>query len=462
MKNPGDVLLVACYEMGHQPLSLASPLGLLRSAGFPASGIDASVEKIPTSRVAQAKFVGIAVPMHTAMCFGIEIARKVREFNPQAYVCFYGLYASLNAVFLLERYANSVIGGEYEESLLRVVRELSDGEWKQSEPGPPGDVTTPILERIPFVTPDRNGLPDLEVYARMETGSESKLAGYVETTRGCLHKCLHCPITSVYEGRFFVVPSEIVLEDIRQLVAQGAAHITFGDPDFLNGPGHSLEVVKRMHDEFPDLSFDITTRVEHILEFADVFDTLKQNGCTFVVSAIESVSDLVLERLTKGHTAADIARALDVLRGADIPMRPSLVAFTPWINLRDYARMLDFVEKNGLVDHIDPVQYTIRLLVPPGSALLRASGTSEWIGPLDEEGFTYRWDHSDRRVDELHSRVSEIVACAADRDQDPFVTFHEIRSLVAEFCGDSPHGVADFPDTLDRPRIPRLTEPWFC
>jgi len=41
-------------------------------------------------------------------------------------------------------------------------------------------------------------------------------------------------------------------------VAAGATHITFGDPDFLNGPGHALKVVRAAHAEFPRLTFDFT------------------------------------------------------------------------------------------------------------------------------------------------------------------------------------------------------------
>ncbi len=84
---------------------------------------------------------------------------------------------------------------------------------------------------------------------------EERIAGHVEATRGCLHMCRHCPIPSVYEGRFFVVQADVVLEDIRRQVAAGARHITFGDADFLNGPGHVMEIVRRMHAEHPALTF---------------------------------------------------------------------------------------------------------------------------------------------------------------------------------------------------------------
>jgi radical SAM superfamily enzyme YgiQ (UPF0313 family) len=103
-------------------------------------------------------------------------------------------------------------------------------------------------------------LPDR--YARLETNGKALLAGYTETTRGCKHTCLHCPITPIYNGRFFAIPAEIVLADIRSQVNQGVSHITFGDPDFFNGPGHAMRITRALHEEFPDITFDATIKIE--------------------------------------------------------------------------------------------------------------------------------------------------------------------------------------------------------
>lgn len=462
MKNPGDILLIACYELGHQPLSLASPLGFLARAGYAASGIDAAVERIPEERIARAKFIGIAVPMHTAMRVGMEIAERVRTINPGVHVCFYGLYAALNAEYLMTHGADSVIGGEYEQPLIDLIRGLETG----APAAVPGVTdrrrrSPPHLQRLPFAQPDRRALPPLKRYAHLDTGRETFKAGYVEASRGCLHTCLHCPITPVYRGRFFIVPVHIVLADIRQLVEMGARHITFGDPDFLNGPGHSLKMVRAMHAAFPDVTFDFTSRVEHILEREALFPEFRAQGCAFVVSAFESVSDLVLERLDKGHTRADIGKALDILEAAGIPVRPSFVAFTPWTTLADYIDMMDYVEQHGLIDHIDPVQYTIRLLIPPGSALLDRPDAHTWLGPLDAASFTYRWDHPDPRMDRLYNQVSRLVEEADRAKEDAAVTFYRIKTL-ARAAADRPPVEPATLLPLKRRRVPKLTESWFC
>ncbi|HQF71478.1 MAG TPA: CUAEP/CCAEP-tail radical SAM protein, partial [Promineifilum sp.] len=327
---PGDVLLLACYELGHQPLSLAWPAAVLRQAGLPVTVADLAVDALPREAVVRARFVGISVPMHTALRLGVRAAAEVRALNPTTHICFYGLYAWLNADYLLATAADAVLAGELEEELVAQARRVLDA--KPAEDNARADRR---LTRLALPTPDRAGLPPLSHYARYVEGGVARLAGTVEASRGCLHTCRHCPVVPVYGGRFFVVPAETVLADIRQQVAAGAEHITFGDPDFLNGPGHVLKIARALHAEFPRLTFDFTTKVEHIRQHRALFPELRALGASFVVSAFESVSDEVLARLHKGHTAADLDDALGVLAGAGLAVQPTWLPFTPWTTLDD-------------------------------------------------------------------------------------------------------------------------------
>jgi radical SAM superfamily enzyme YgiQ (UPF0313 family) len=459
--NP--VLLISCYEMGHQPAGIAMPAAFLRRAGFEVEAMDVSVQGFDTEKVMRAGFVGISVPMHTALRLGLRIAEQVRRINPSSHICFYGLYASLNANHLLDTVADSIIGGEFEESLLALVRAVDGGEpVNVNGVSTKNNSSAPLLARLGFSAPDRSALPQLERYAKLEHKGEQRLAGYVEASRGCLHHCTHCPIPPVYNGRFFAVKKEVVLEDIRRLAGAGARHITFGDPDFLNGPKHSLNICQAMHEEFPDLTFDFTAKVEHILKYRTLIPELARLGCIFVVSAVESLSENVLAHLEKGHTRADVAEALQILSDAGVALRPSFVSFTPWTTIDDFIDVIEFVEAHGLIDHVDPVQYCIRLLVPPGSLLLARPDTARWLGRLAQESFTYEWAHANPRMDELHKQVSALVEQAVQRNEDPAATFYRIRELAYQARGHQ-DSVRSMPDIAPlRLRPPRLTEAWFC
>lgn len=461
LREPGAVLLVSCYELGHRPLGVTAAAGFLRRAGFHPDALDLAVERLDRSKVRRAGLIAVSAPMHTALRLGVRAAERFRALAPSAHLCFHGLYASLNAEYLLREVCDSVIGGEIEEALVAWAEHLSGLRSRPIAGVRLRDRdAAPVIAKLRFESPGETALASPEPYARLERGGVLIPAGAVETSRGCLHRCRHCPIPSVYGGRFFVVPRETVLAEIRDQVAAGAGHITFADPDFLNGPGHSLAIVRAMHAEFPSLTFDFTAKVEHILRHRALLPELAASGCAFAVSAVESLSDLVLARLRKGHTRRGVHEALEALRGAGIPLRASWLPFTPWSTVEDLVEMLDFIEAEGLVEQVDPVQYTIRLLVPPGSLLLAEPTLMPCLGALEEASFVYPWTHPDPRMDRLQERLALEVEGAARAGEETYAAFERVRSIV--FAAAGRKGLAARGSASARPGVPRLTEPWFC
>jgi radical SAM superfamily enzyme YgiQ (UPF0313 family) len=425
--------------------------------------MDVSVEPFDPERAARARLVLVSVPMHTALRVGVEVIGRVRTVNPACHVAVYGLYAQLNRAHLLAHGVDSVIGGEAEAPLVALAEAL---ESAAGHPVPGVGTATrpaaPHLARLRFPVPSRAALPSLKQYARLEREGRHELVGYLEASRGCKHLCRHCPIPPVYGGRFFVVPPDVVLADARQCVEAGATHLTLGDPDFLNGPRHAVAVARALHAAFPHVSFDFTAKVEHLLRHRGLLPELRALGCAFVVSAVESLSDAVLTHLDKGHTRADVVALVRLMREADIPLRPTWVAFTPWTTLEDYRAMLDFVDAEDLVDAVDPVQYALRLLVPPGSLLADHPAMRPHVGPLVESAFSHAWAHPDPRMDALQTEVTRVVQEGAEAHADEAATFDRVRALAAATAG-VPAGRPDAPGRdPHRRRPPRLTEPWFC
>ncbi len=490
-------LLISCYELGHQPLHLAWPLAALRADGLDALTVDLAVEPFSVEKAARADLIAIAVPMHTALRIGVSAARQARAANPSAHLCFFGLYAWLNRGYLLEGadgeegMADSVVAGEAEPVLVGLAQALAAGRTLKDVAG----LTTrqqeaePHLARFTHPQPDRSTLPSLDNYAHYvfePVGKEEAVAlqsGYVEASRGCLHTCRHCPVVPVYNGRLFVVPVESVMADIAQQVQAGARHITFGDPDFLNGPGHARKVARALHGAYPKVSFDFTAKVEHLLKHQALLSELAACGATFVVSAFESTSDRVLSRLQKGHTRLQMEEAVTLLRNAGLSIQPTWMPFTPWTGLDDYLFMLRWIREQGLIPHVPAVQLSIRMLVPPGSALLEDDDASEWRGSLDAAHFTYRWLHPDPRMDALQGQVTRIAELEGHAQTDgpsngsaksaaqsivpsdagnanPFTVFSRIERAAYRCAGQS---APAWPIPSSHvPQPPRLTENWFC
>jgi len=486
----GSVLLVSCYELGHQPFAIASAWAALEHMGISVAAIDTSLDAIDDVELERARLIAISVPMHTALRLGVEVAHRARRVNPRAHVCAFGLYAWINAAYLLSEVLDSVIAGEFEATLAELARRVVDGASLTNlfgvstrETLARGVVEPPLLERVQFQKPNRTALPALERYAKLlgPTLGEERTVGYVEASRGCKYRCRHCPVVPVYDGRFFVVPEGVVLADAEQQILAGARHLTFGDPDFFNGALHAMRVVRKLHADHPGVSFDVTIKIEHILRYRGFFPELAESGCLFVVSAVESLSDRVLAELDKGHTSSDVSEALSILRCSNLALRPSFVAFTPWTTLEDYLCLIDFVFEENLTEHVDPIQLAIRLLVPPRSALLWPTGKDvrrrpagkralespaaavenapSWLGPLEPDRFSYEWRHPEPKMDELFLRVCGIVEQGAQSARSNADVLAEVREAAYEMVG----RLAPHVSTARRVGfVPRLSEPWFC
>jgi radical SAM superfamily enzyme YgiQ (UPF0313 family) len=440
-----ETLLISTYDLGRQPFGLASAAAALRAADIEISLADLSRERLSADAVTRADAVAFFLPMHTATRLALPVIDRVRELNPRARLCAYGLYAPLNAALLRGRGVTTVIGGEFEDALVAFVR---------GEQPPENGLLVP---RVAFRVPERRGLPVLSRYATLQVGRERRVVAYTEASRGCKHRCRHCPVVPVYDGRFRIVPVDVVLADIRAQIDAGARHVTFGDPDFFNGIKHAAAVVDGLAREFPAVSYDVTIKVEHLLAHAAMLPVLRDTGCAFVTSAVESVDDEILDRLKKGHTRDDFERVADLFCQTGLQLQPTFVPFTPWTTLEGYCDLLQTIDRLGLVDQVAPIQLAIRLLITEGSRLLELDEIRTAAPRFDAGSLTYLWQHRDPRVDVLQEDLMALIGTSLTCGRrEMFASVWTAAHRAAELT------VPPRRDVLARAAVPYLNEPWYC
>jgi len=479
-------VLISTYDLGRQPFGLASPAAFLRRAGCEVTCADLTRTRLPEDAVRGAGLVAWYLPMHTATRLALPVIGRVRALNPGAHLCAYGLYAPLNAALLRGHGVETVLGPEFEPALVELAEALASGapdlkvrptndgtvgRISDADAGRTSDAELDVgrtfrsgasgpaagLTRVAFIQPDRSDLPPLTKYASLQVGTTRRTAGYTEATRGCKHRCRHCPIVPVYDGRFRAVPADVVLADVRAQAAAGAQHITFGDPDFFNGPSHALAIVTALARDCPGVSYDVTIKVEHLRTHAGLLPVLRDTGCAFVTTAVESFEDEVLEQLRKGHTHADFQAVVAHCASIGLPLSPTFVAFTPWTTIDGYIAMLREIDRLALTGSVAPIQYAIRLLVPDGSLMLELEAVRDWISRFDPRSLTHVWQHADPRVDALQQAIERFVGSRLNAPRDE--VFARVWTLAHEAAGLA----APSRDLLpSRATIPYLNEPWYC
>jgi radical SAM superfamily enzyme YgiQ (UPF0313 family) len=513
------IVLISTYELGRQPFGLASPAAWLRKREHSVSCFDLTRQSLNESAVRDAELIAIYLPMHTATRLAARLIPSLRESNANAHLCCYGLYAPMNVEYLQELGVETILGGEFESGLAHLAGRLNGtsghslaslGQNLQlvipsearnpgrgsdfteanvfagdssAKNGPRNDNAAPSrnargiesnsshnlteqaepivsLQRLSFETPDRAGLPAPEKYAHLLVpGERYRITGSTEASRGCKHLCRHCPIVPVYNGVFRIVARDVVMADVRQQVAAGAQHISFGDPDFFNGIRHALDLVRDFHAEFPDTTYDVTIKIEHLRQYEQHLETLRSTGCLFVTTAVESVDNEVLGVLDKGHTREDFLHVVRVFRSPGMALHPTFIPFTPWTTFESYLDLLHTLYEQDLIENVAPIQLGIRLLIPGGSRILELPQIQRVIAQFDRESLTYPWKNDDPRVDELGETVQAIAADADRKKQTRFQAFERIwQAAHAAAEKAAPELALTSPQTA----VPILSEPWYC
>ena len=422
-----EVLVVSTFEGGFQPLSAASATRHLLDAGVDVGVLDTYVDDIDDRRLGEADLVAIAIPLFDSIGPGIEIARRVHAANPRAHVTFFGQYAMISPGLLAGKYGDSAIVGEWDEPLTALAGQITQN-------GKNG-LSSDAASRIPglfyprsgqiavspyfpakkpshgegqashFRVPARHLLPGLDKYPQPHVAKlcgEPKIVGGTEITRGCHHACSYCSVVAAYGRRVLVVPEDVVIEDVRYLVQAGMTHLTFQDAEFINAKHHGIRILRRLHSEFPHLTYDLTTRMDHVLENKAVIREMVDLGVKFITSALEFPSQRMLDAIDKELTVEQIREGARFLQTTAIRLNPTFIMFNPWSSLEDMIGFREFVEDTGLDATIDPIQYETRLTLYKGSPLLQ----SEFIRSLEltEREFHYDWKHPDSRVDQLYAQ----------------------------------------------------------
>ena len=426
------ILLLSFYDLGKQPKIISEIYNKINSDLVEIDFVDFSFE---SREVDLDKYdaIGIYAPMHTATVLATEY---LSNQNLPDKIFTFGLYGDiLSDIDSRIHFIESIDSNQLDKYLDLMTND--DFSFKET-------------------VPDRSILPNIKEYARLVEVDNNLLTGSVETTYGCRHLCTHCPVPIQFNGRFRTFSEEKIIQDISNQIDLGAAHISFNDPDFFNGPKHSLKILERLNNEFPLITYDSTIKVEHILKFKDYFKELNKLNMLFVTSAFETTNDLVLQILQKGHSSMDLQEAIELSKVNNIDIRPTWLPFTPWTTINDLLSIIKLIENNKLRETVDPIQLTIKLLIPKGSLITKRPEIKKYLDQYDKKSFSYSWSYMNNEVDILQKTLfSYLVENESLDEKEQYVG---LVHLIEDFTGSE---IIHNEEYIYR-HSPKLSESWFC
>ncbi|WP_298209378.1 radical SAM protein [Ferrimicrobium sp.] len=440
-----SVLFISTYELGHQPQLAAEVAAELPEGSLEVLDMAKTPLSVAIEAINRASRVILTAPMLTGALVARDLLASLDHDQPERQLIVVGLYATVLKESLQDPPAALWLNRATAAELATLVQHPS----VSAQPGIP-KATGRRAYRV-----NRTPLMGLDSYRSVRIANQDLVTGYLETSVGCRHRCLHCPVAAIWNGRIAINDAEAVIADGLAQIEAGAQHLSFGDPDFLNAPKHSLKVLTTLAQKAPWVTFDITTKISEILRHRDLLSTLAASHVNFVISAVESLNDDVLAHLDKGHTAADVSVARDLLYANGVAMHPTFVPFTPWTTMGDLVDIVDFIVESDLVQVVEPIQYSIELLTPTNS-LLPVNETD--FGPYDASVMGYTVRYQDERLPRLRDRLYQL---AAQAGEDSFeTTFAQIVTAVYEANGLSAQCVRT--PKVSAPSTAVMSEPWFC
>ena len=426
------VLLTSFYDLGKQPKIIAEIVDKYRTDDIQFDIVDFSVNN-PDIKIHEYDALGIYASMHTATVLSIEF---LKNKTLPSKVFTFGLYGPV-----LEDFNSSI----------KYISNIENGEL---------DSFFELKKKTSFSLknniPNRDILPDISNYAHLVNGSENFIAGSVETTYGCKHSCTHCPIPISFNGSFKTYNLEKILVDVENQVISGAKHISFNDPDFFNGPIHALKVLKNLNTKFPDVTYDSTIKVEHIIKYEKYFKELSSLNMIFVISAFETTNNEVLRILDKNHTNKDLVNAIEISQQNNIDIRPTWMPFSPWTRKNDLIDIIKLIENYKLRETVDPIQLTIKLLIPKHSLILQKSEIKEYLNNYDKNSLSYLWDYRDEEVNELQILLFNYL------QDNPHLDEHSQYLGMVKIIENITNSSLILDSDYSFKSVPKLSETWFC
>lgn len=426
------ILLLSFYDLGKQPKIISELYKKLDNGSNQIDIIDYSIEEKDLT-LDNYDVLGIYASMHTASVLAEQYLRD-RKLPNKLFV--FGLYANVFSEMFSDFQSIHSFDSDELESLLQV----------QLNPN----------YSYKHTVPDRTILPSITDYSHIVDGSNNLIAGSVETTYGCKHECTHCPVPIEFKGMFKTFGTEKIITDVTNQVEEGAKHISFNDPDFFNGPKHALKILQLLNEKHPSITYDSTIKVEHILKYPDYFQELKNLNMLFVISAFETTNDHVLNILQKNHSSNDLNKAVELSLENNIDIRPTWMPFSPWTEQNDLISIIKLIENYKLRETVDPIQLTIKLLVPKNSLILKRPEMKEYLLDYDPASFSYAWKYKFPNIDNIQNELFTYVL--QHESENEYTQYLGLVDILESHTNETLLNSEKYSQRI----VPKLSETWFC
>ena len=319
--------------MGFPPIGIMALSAVLKRAGHECVMFDQANPETPNEviideiRRQRPALVGLSFLSTTSYPYAKILARQIRAVDTTVRLAFGGVFATLNAqlVKLQCPEVDFVCRGDGEQLILDLLEQLEDPSgvagvtWAKDGRlvHNPNRALDRNLDQWPF--PDRESLP-LDFVESMPLDVPAVLSmerfTTMQTSRGCPWPCVFCDIPIFNEGKWRSRSPQHVVDEFKQLQAEGYGAVYFVDDHFLLQPKRIEAICTGLTDAGSTIQWGCEGRVDSTAQH--LFPAMAKAHCRTLMFGIESGSQQVLDRLKKEQTLAEVETAVTNAKAAGI------------------------------------------------------------------------------------------------------------------------------------------------
>jgi len=286
----------------------------------------------------------------------------------------------------LARGADFVILGEGEESFLRLVKTMLEGESSfESIPGlayrsgnrirlNPSPATAASLGELPW--------PDLRLinnWTRMNILP-------IMTSRGCPFNCTFCSVTKMFGRRYRMRPIEDVVNELEFWLKQKRwKSVFFYDDNFACKPDRTRSLLEEIIKRGLKIRWTAQVRVD-VARDEELLALMKASGGYVLYIGLESINPRSLEKYRKNQTVEDIARAIRIIHKYGLEVHGMFVLGSD----EDDRQTIDETVRFARQMKIDTVQFMVLTPLPGTETFLELASQGRL---LEEDWSKYSGHH---------------------------------------------------------------------
>lgn len=275
------------------------------------------------------------------------------------------------------KYADYVVRGEGEETLVELVEHLNTGRPLDSIKGLSFKnnvhdiIHTPARELIKDL--NSSPIPDFSLVYKWERSRVVPIA----TSRGCPFDCKFCSVIPMFGRKYRFKSIDRILEEIKVSVT-GKNHVFFIDDNFAANKKRTKELLRALIANNIKIEWSAQVRTD-VARDPELVELMRESGCFAVYIGFESINPKTLSLYNKGQGLQDIEDSIILLKKHSINIHGMFVLGSDTDDIETIRSTAKFTKRLA----IDSIQFM--MLTPlPGTPVfeeLKSSGRlihSDW------------------------------------------------------------------------------------